>query len=668
MVGDLMAGLADLFAESQLAKWLQAKAAAADGLRMDEAGFDPAFKMPEAPAAAVPAAASAPARMPDILGGKPIHWDAAPFDRIPGMLSGVFNGQSDAGKMMFDPEGRPIDPFYASTVGKPAGPAPDTWGKGAAPIPGIGAMAGLLSGVPGIEGAKAPQQWDSVAPFNDRPPTNDPSSFEPQILPTREVARAPGDPVEAAAGAPLSLNPSDYQDRLPANATPTEGVSRASAAVARGAPEEGGGFLDTLSGIGKKIFDPNKAATWMALGSGFAGAGSIGSGFSRAAAAAVPAMAADRAQSQKQQTIADTYRALVTKGVPPAEALAASQNPDIMKAVAAKYFEAKPRVPHKLGTDMMGNDIMGSFDPNTGRFYDAVNNPIGGGAAGDKAKIPGTNENVLAKGVKEYNSDLPAEEYMAQFSPEVQAAMRAYIRGDTMPTSNPRLKALATKVKEWSATYGDKAGIPVSDATFSEKRKFRTELGSTAPSTVGGQAKAFNQGMEHADKLATKLEELKNVDPIGIPAVAAGINWMRQAFSTKQTGIAKEAAAIGQTLAGEVGKLFSGSAGGGVHERELTRQRFNTITSPAELAGALEATIETMEGGLSALEKRRNDVMGPNSGIELVDKDTHQRIARIREVIQRLRGEAEPAAQSAPAALQPGQATTINGVTIKRLN
>jgi hypothetical protein len=73
-----------------------------------------------------------------------------------------------------------------------------------------------------------------------------------------------------------------------------------------------------------------------------------------------------------------------------------------MKALASKYFEAKPRVPHKLGTDMMGNDIMGSFDPNTGRFYDAANNPIGGGTGGQGGSVIDPGAGMLAKGVTEY--------------------------------------------------------------------------------------------------------------------------------------------------------------------------------------------------------------------------------------------------------------------------
>jgi hypothetical protein len=55
---------------------------------------------------------------------------------------------------------------------------------------------------------------------------------------------------------------------------------------------------------------------------------------------------------------------------------------------------------------------------------------------------------------------------------------------------------------------------------------------------------------------------------------------------TKQAAIADEAAGIGQTLAGEVGKLFSGSAGGGVREREETRERFKTVASVGRLTSA----------------------------------------------------------------------------------
>lgn len=524
----------------------------------------------------------------------------------------------------------------------------------ATPFGGMMSSMGLLNAPGG----------NSVA---DLPPsTNDPQASEPEVfrdgvpLPRpRPDSGLNGQP--QAAGAPLSLAPGDGSDSaaLPPNAAPAGPAS----------PSEGGGASplgDGLKNVLGKIFDPNKAATWMALGSGFAGAPNIGQGISRASAAAVPAMAADRANEIKQTGIGATYKALVARGVPPAEALAAVYNPEVMKATAAKYFETKPYVPHKIGVDMMGNDIMGSFNPNNNKFYDAAGKELGAGGSG--ANIPDSGAGMLAKGVTEYNQELPAEEYKAQFSPAVQAQMDAYIRGDTQPTGNPRLKGSATKVKEWATLYGSKAGIPVSDAAFSERRKYRTELGSASANTAGGQSKAFNQGIEHADALAKKLEQLGNVDPIGIPSVGHGLNWMRQAFSSKQTGIAKEAASIGQTLAGEVGKLFSGSQGGGVHERELTRQRFNTITTPAELAGALDATVETMEGGLRALEGRRDQILGPGSNVTFVTKETQQKIDNIRGTIKRLRGDEDaPPAQAAPA-LAPGQSRRIGEVTIQRIN
>lgn len=470
------------------------------------------------------------------------------------------------------------------------------------------------------------------------PSTNDPLSGEPQVFkdgvplpkpkpiipgdPTTNVPdRAPTDVSSANAPAPLSLAPGGQQQQ----------------------GQAGGG----IGGLLGNLLKSENAPLLLSLAGGFAGAPSIGTGMRRAFSGATPAAMQLQQSQLKMSSQGATFKALIEKGVPPAEAMAATLNPDVMKATAAKYFETKPRVPHKIGVDMMGNDIMGSFDPNTNKYYDAAGRAIGASGAGGATAVD-SGAGMLAKGVSEMNQDLPADEFKAQFSPQVQAQMDSYIRGDTMPTGNPRVKGSATKIKEWATLYGSKAGIPVSDATFSERRKYRTELGTNSPNSAGGQAKAFNQGIEHATSLADKIEKLGNYDPLGIPLVAHGINAAREALSTTQKSKANEVNAIGQTLAGEVGKLFSGAAGGGVHERELTRQRFNSVTSNKELAGALEATLETMEGGLHALEQRRDQVLGANSGVELVNAETRKKIDKIREVVARLKsGEAAPAAPPA---------------------
>lgn len=473
--------------------------------------------------------------------------------------------------------------------------------------------------------------FDGGAPVpRDRPKeadgttVDDPGALPPNSTPTTTL------PQPDTVGPPVPISP----PTAPQPTAPTATVDQPTS------------FGSLASGLMSGL--KNNSNTLLALGAGFAGAPNIGQGISRAASAAIPASQADLKNRMTLDSQRQTLQALVAKGIPVQDALAAISNPEVMKATVAKYFETKPFIPHKIGVDMAGNDIMGSFNPNNNKFYDAAGRELGAGQSGGAA-LPDAGAGMLAKGVTALNQDLPADEFKAQFSPAVQAEMDAYIRGDTMPTGNPRLKGSAAKIKEWATLYGSKAGIPVSDATFSERRKYNTELGSTSPATAGGQAKAFNQGIEHADKLATHLEDLHNVDPVGIPAVASGINSLRQTFSTKQSGIATRAQALGQTLAGEVGKLFSGSAGGGVHERELTRQRFNTVKSPTELAGALEGTLETMDGGLKALEQRRDQVLGPNSGRDFVTQETRAKIARIQDVIARLKGETAAPTAAAPA-------------------
>lgn len=196
----------------------------------------------------------------------------------------------------------------------------------------------------------------------------------------------------------------------------------------------------------------------------------------------------------------------------------------------------------------------------------------------------------------------------------------------------------------------------MSDAKYGEKRAYWTELGHTTPSSAGGQAKSFNQGIHHMGKLSNELENLGNVSVLGIPALSSAANTLRQWWSEDNAAVSDKAHSIGQTVAGEVGKLFSGSVGGGVHERQLTRERFDTVKSPKQLAAALEGTLEMMEGGLTALEGRRDKVLGHGSGVEFVDPETKETMTKIRDTIDRLRrGEPQPtAAAQKPPGLPQG--------------
>lgn len=346
-------------------------------------------------------------------------------------------------------------------------------------------------------------------------------------------------------------------------------------------------------------------------------------------------------QGMQQQQQQATFQALVARGVPPAEAQAATLNPAILAATAKKYFETQP-LQHDKIKDALGSESPIVFNPNTGKYTDMGGKPLGGG--GDTG--PGGNLTAMAPGVK-FDANKSGDDYLAQFSPEVRAAVKSYIAGDVLPSGNPRQNGIANFAKTVAQKYGQDMGIPVSDALYSERRRYRTELGSNSASTAGGQSKAFAQGIEHASALADVLQKLDNSNGLGIPIIAKGINTARQAVSTEQSALADKVSTIGQTLAGEVGKLFSGSAGGGVEERRKTSERFNSVHSKPQLAAALEATLETMEGGLKALEMRRDQIMGPNSNVEIVAGETKAKIDKLKESISALKGEA-PA--KAPAA------------------
>jgi len=368
----------------------------------------------------------------------------------------------------------------------------------------------------------------------------------------------------------------------------------------------------------------------------------------------------------QQRNQSEMLKALVDSGVPPGIARAATLNPDLLKQIAPDYFGGWKVVDvdeGPLGKTKMLQGPGGRLVPiSTGT------QPGGPGAARPGMQPAGNpllqnvgfQETQAAPGapgspaggeigfLKGFNwQETDPQKFMDQLDtvnggPAVKAAVRAYLNGDVMPTGNPRNVGVANAAKIIAQKFGELTGVPVSDTLYAEKRKFRTELGSNTPSSIGGQSKAFVQGIEHAVDLGQTLKKLDNSNGMGIPAVAGVVNTIRQAASNDQQALADKAQGIGQTLAGEVGKLFSGSAGGGVHEREMTRARFSTVRSKPQLAAALEATLETMEGGLTALEARRDAVFGPNSrdlNIELVPKQTREKVNELRQIIADLKGE-----------------------------
>lgn len=478
----------------------------------------------------------------------------------------------------------------------------------------------LPENIPGGQGASP------AAPMGGQP-----GGVGSDYAASQTVSGAPGPampgPVAAPQSAPVPMpqpKPAGFADagaQLPPNATSAIGAPPAPQAP----PQP-----SLLDRIGNGL--NNNSELLLSLGAGFAGAPSLGAGMQRAFSNARPLMGRNQ-----------TVDALVKKGLSPEDAQMAASNPETLKHLLPQIFGAKT-YQHITLKGPMGEEIPLSFDPATKRYFNANGSPYGESGGGG---APGAVQ-LLAPGVK-YDPTLTGDAHLDQFSPEVKAAAKAYINGDVMPSGNPRMQSIGNYAKTLAQRWGAETGNPVSDSLYAQRRAYRTQLGGSSPSSVGGQSKAFNQGVHHMSELADQLVALDNKDPLGIPKLAEGVNWLRQASSSKQSAISDEASSIGQTLAGEVGKLFSGSAGGGVHERELTRSRFSTIKSNEQLAAALDATLKMMHGGLSALEGERDRQLGPNNDVKFVSKQTEENIAKIEGVIAQLRGQAPATAGGAHA-------------------
>lgn len=83
----------------------------------------------------------------------------------------------------------------------------------------------------------------------------------------------------------------------------------------------------------------------------------------------------------------------------------------------------------------------------------------------------------MAKGVTAIDHTLSGQDYLTQFAPEVQAAVRNYVAGNSMPTGNPR-KGFTQAVKMIAQKYGEDTGVPVSDQKYVERRQYRNQLAS----------------------------------------------------------------------------------------------------------------------------------------------------------------------------------------------
>lgn len=398
------------------------------------------------------------------------------------------------------------------------------------------------------------------------------------------------------------------------------------------------------------------------------------------------------AQQQQKQIANLTARALVNKGVPQDVAIAAVQpgNTEFLKTLVTQAFG--PKTVQSIGdgyvADHNGN-IRRAYTPESKDSYslekrkDALGNetlvklnkatgaitPVDGGGAAD---TPGFGS-LFAPGVT-YDPNKSGAEYLAQFGPEVQSAVKAYMRGDVMPTGNARNQSIATFAKTVAQKYGQDMGIPVNDSTYAGKRKMQTDLASSSNSSMGGILSNGESSFSHLAEATGSMAELGNVShnfPMG-GLIAHGQNYLTNAAGGSD--VKAKIGAIVDNLGkygAEATKFYAGT-GGGVEERTAARKDLDpNKVSGEEMASYVEKEKSLMLDRLNTKFQQIRDVYGEEEGNAIIAKHLpgiEKNIATITANIARLRGETTAEGGTEAPKLKVGQTATIGGVSIKKVS
>lgn len=356
----------------------------------------------------------------------------------------------------------------------------------------------------------------------------------------------------------------------------------------------------------------------------------------------------------QQQMMMATYQALRQKGLPDADARAAALNPEILKTIAANNFDTKPKF-GVIGQNQMGIPQYGFIRENQGTVTPV--SPNGGQTVGGGTQIdPSLTGDDFLKAISSDPSLGPGK---AQMVKAIAEGRQPYPSGFLLKT--PFGQWLTTAVGQYE---------PGLDATLiGQRATFNKQMGSATPTSVGGQKTLMGTSLGHLAEVADRALDLNNSNGMGVAPLAHAYNATTNAIGTDA---AAKANALNETVdrfSGEVGKLYSGSSGGGVSERESTRSRFGAAQSPQELAAGLEASRDLIKSKLAALENQQDQIFGQNNKnrVDFLGQNGRAALAKIDTAIAKLRGQAPPDATGASASAAPPSQTAINPKTGQRV-
>lgn len=367
--------------------------------------------------------------------------------------------------------------------------------------------------------------------------------------------------------------------------------------------------------------------------------------FNRAAVAALNPTAYYQQQLQQQQLQA-TYNALRHLTPDDNLARAAALNPEILKQIAPELNTA-PQL-KETGTDpLTGQRNFGIYRGGQSPSMSALSVQAQGG----QPQTTSTDQlfNTIEQG---RTAGQPMEQLLQNVPNSIRSVVDALIKGKSIPSNLPPRGPSRDMVMRLAHAVD-----PTFDETLIPQRQtFAHGMGQTNPSSNGGQKILLNTALQHGGELADALEELHNTNGplptnwIGSGPVANVVNSIKNT-SANQGGAVKKVNETAARASGEVGKLYSGSAGGGETERLNTAKDFSKNNTPFESAGALSAFRNLIFGKLNALQTARDQVYGQQGEniYPILDPKTKEALAKIDAFIGKY-GSESPQSPAAPKA------------------
>lgn len=354
------------------------------------------------------------------------------------------------------------------------------------------------------------------------------------------------------------------------------------------------------------------------------------------------------------QTANLTARALIQKGIPQDVAIAAVQPgngallSELFKQVAGQgtFTQEVDKDGNVWNVNRLTGQKTVALQAKDDRFQNVtVKNPDGtetirpfnnktGEYGNPPAPLPGQQAAPTPISMDDLKKNEPA------LAAQVQAVIDGRVPLPTGARVNPQQQRVREAVLQIDPTF---------DSNVSRTRqKFQMEYGSTAPNSVGGQKILMGTALGHLGELAESSVKMGNGSGMGLAPLghfSNRIGNLTTANSANAVALEDKAA----KFSGEVGKLYSGSQGGGVHEREETRSRFSPNNTPEEMAAALEASRDLILSKQRALEAQAESIYGPEGAqkFDFVGPEGRDALNKIEEAIVRLRGGKSGAASNA---------------------